>query len=234
MLKYALIENPLTGRPNDYSAQVYATKTVDKERFIELLLRKGTLMTRTDLVAAMSLIEDTVVEILEDGGCFNLPLFNTSFTISGIFDGPADLFDERRHKLNIKINKGVLLREAEKRLKKEKTEAVPSRPVILAVKDCLTGKTNEVLASESLIEVWGYNIKIVGDEPECGLWFVSEDGAEEKASMLIDNKPSLLRAFVPLLASGTYRLKVVTRYTRTGRRIVNKPKQCVYAKPFIV
>jgi hypothetical protein len=41
-------------------------------------------------------------EVLDEGtreGCtFNLPMFHTSFSISGVFDGPLDSFDHNRHR----------------------------------------------------------------------------------------------------------------------------------------
>ena len=59
-----------------------------------------------------------------DGEAINLPLINTSFSISGVFDSPMDAFDGNRHKLNLNITKGVLLREAEKKVKLQKTITV--------------------------------------------------------------------------------------------------------------
>ena len=233
MLKYALIENQLTGRPDDYSAQVYASKTFDKNAFISRLLKKGYLMTKTDAIAAINAIEDTVVEILREGGTINLPLLNISFTVSGVFEGPLDNFDGKRHKLNIKLNKGVLLRETEKRIVMEKTVAVTPQPIVLEVKDSLSGKVNEMLTPNGVIEVRGVNIKIVGEEPECGLWFTNEDGKDEKATVFIENKPSAVIAVIPVLAPGTYQLKVVTQYTSSGSGVLKKPKICIYSKILI-
>lgn len=233
MLRYALIENQLTGRPNDYSAQVYASKTFDKDEFIKRLLKKGTLMTKTDAVAAMNAIEDTVVEILKEGGTLNLPLFNTSFSVSGVFEGPLDNFDGKRHKLNIKLNKGILLRELEKRIQMEKAVAVTPQPIIVEVKDSLSGKVNEMLTPNGVIEVRGVNIKIVGEEPECGLWFTNEDGKDEKATVFIENKPSVVIAAIPVLAPGSYQLKIVTQYTSSGNGVLKKPKICIYPKILI-
>lgn len=234
MLKYALVENLLTERPNEYSAQVYASKTFDKKKFIERLLQKGTLMTETDAVAAMNAIESTVIEIIEEGGTLNLPLFNTSFTVSGIFEGPIDTFDGKRHKLNIKFTKGILLREVEKRIMMEKTVAAVPQPTILEVRDSLSGKVNEILTPNGVIEVRGVNIKIAGEDPDCGLWFTNESGKEEKAAVFIENKPSVVIAAIPALATGAYQLKIVTRYTSSGGRILKNTKTCIYHKILIV
>ena len=84
MLKYTLVENQLTERPNDYMAQTIAVRAYDKEAIIALMLRRGTLLTRTDVLAVLNGLEETVADIIKDGGTVNLPLFNTSFSISGV------------------------------------------------------------------------------------------------------------------------------------------------------
>jgi len=140
MLKYSLTENILTDRPDDFSARTHVSKSYNKTKFIKRLLEKGTLMTETDAVAALNAIENTILEIIEEGGTLNLPLFNTSFSISGTFKGPLDNFDNSRHKLNINLSKGKLLRTAEKKVALEKTKAISPQPIIVEVKDSISGK----------------------------------------------------------------------------------------------
>ncbi|MDO5664090.1 MAG: DNA-binding domain-containing protein, partial [Bacteroidia bacterium] len=93
MLKYTLQENLLTERSDDFMAQTIATRAYTKEDVITLILRRGTLLTRTDVLAAMNGVEEAIADIVRDGGTVNLPLFNTSFSISGVFEGPMDTFD---------------------------------------------------------------------------------------------------------------------------------------------
>ena len=231
MLKYSLIENPLTNRPEDYSALTHPKESYNKTRFIKRLLSKGTLMTETDAVAALNAIENTIIEIIEEGGTLNLPLFNTSFSISGIFNEPLDSFDSNRHKLNINLSKGILLRAVEKQLSIEKTKYVISQPNIIEVKDSISGKTNEILTPDGVLEVRGYNIKICGDNPTCGLWFVG-NGSEIKAATYSENKPSTLIAMIPALEKGSYQIKVVTQYSKS--RILKQPKVFVYPVVFTV
>jgi hypothetical protein len=75
MLKYSLTENLLTERPANYSAQAHSGASLDKEAVI----------TRTDILAVLNSLEETIVDALLDGTTVNLPLFNTSFSISEVF-----------------------------------------------------------------------------------------------------------------------------------------------------
>ena len=233
MLKYSLVENKLTERPDDYSAQTYPMGSIDKDGLITRMLGRGTGLTRTDILAVMNCFEETVVEGTVDGFTFNLELFNTSFYMSGVYDSPMDSFNGNRHKLNVNLTKGVLLREAEKRVKFEKTNSPAPLPQIQEVKDSVSGTFNERLTARGVVEVRGYNLKIDGDDPTCGLWFVAEGGQETKAEVIIENKPSRILAMIPALTAGNYQMKVVTQYAN-GVKMLKTPKMFVYPKSLLV
>ena len=232
MLKYSLSENLLTECPDDYSAQTNATGSLDKEALVARMLSKGTLVTRTDILAVLNNLEETVVQALLEGYTVTSPLFNTSFSISGVFDSPKDTFDGNRHKLNINVTKGTLLRNAEKNVKFEKTNAVAPLPQIHEVKDVLSSTVNERLTSKGVIEISGYNIKIDGEQPPCGVWFVHENGTETPAEIYIENKPSKILAMIPQLATGNYQIKIVTQYS--GSNLLKTPKTYIYPKMLVV
>ena len=227
-LKYSLHDNPLTERPDDCSAQAHSVGSLDEEAIIERIMTRGTTLTRTDVTAVFTAFKEVVAEAATQGYSVNLPLFNTAFSISGVFDGPMDSFDANRHKLNINITKGVALRDAEKHVKLEKTASQQPNPQIQEVKDSITGTVNERLTVNGVIEVRGYNLKIEGDNASCGLWFVAENGTETKAAIIIENKPARIIAMVPGLPSGKYQVKVATQYT--GGVLLKAPRIFVYQK----
>ena len=228
ILKYFLAENYLTERQGDYSA-ITNNPSLDEEAVISRMLKRGTMLTRTDILAVWNAIKETIVEATSEGYSVNLPLFNTSFSISGVFDSPLDSFDGNRHKLNINLTKGVLLRDAEKTVKFEKTGVTTPLPQIQEVKDSVSATVNERLTARGVVEVRGYNLKIDGNDPACGLWFVNETGEETKADIVVENKPSKIIAIIPDLKAGKWQVKVVTQYTGSGT-MVKAPKVFVYSK----
>jgi hypothetical protein len=227
MLKYVLQENLLTERPDDYVAQVVAEGSYDKESVIKLMLQRGTLVTRTDMLAVLNLFEEVITDLIQNGGTINLPLFNTSFSISGVFASPVDVFDGGRHKLNVNLSKGTLLRDAEMMVKFEKASSSAPAPSIVEVKDVTSGKTNETLTPGGAIQLWGSQLRITGDHADVGLWFVPETGAAVKSTVLITNKPASLIAMIPALAKGIYSVKVVTQYTG-GSVLLKTPRINVF------
>ena len=229
MLQYSLEDNPLTERPDDYSAIAHAAGSYMLEDIINAMLSRGTLVTRTDIMAVLNNFFETTESIIERDGMVNTPLFNTSFSISGVFNGPLDSFDSGRHKLNINISRGIRLRDTEKRVKLEKTNPSVTLPQIQEVKDTASNTVNERLTPNGVIEVRGYTLKIEGEHPNCGLWFVHENGTETKASQIFENKPSKILSMIPALPQGNYQLKIVTQYS-IGGKILKTPKVYIPSK----
>lgn len=125
-----------------------------------------------------------------------------------------------------------MLRALEGNIALEKTTAVNTLPQILEVKDSVSGKVNDVLTPNGVVELFGNNIKIAGDDAECGLWFVPATGQALKAQVVVQNKPATIITMIPALPAGTYTLKVVTQYT--GSKLLKQPKICIFDKPLSV
>jgi hypothetical protein len=228
MLEYSLHDNVLTDRPDDMSALAHPGESYDREAFINLMLQRGTLLTKTDIIAVFTNMEETAANIIENGGTLNLPLFSTGFSVTGVFEGATDTFDPSRHRVNVNVRKGIALREAEKRVKVTKIKAPSTQPQILEVKDSISGTVDKILTSGGAVEVAGVNIKLSGNKNEVGLYFVAEDGTETPSSTIIMNKPSQLIALIPQLAAGLYKIKVVTQFS--GGRELKDSKEVLYPK----
>jgi hypothetical protein len=229
MLEYSLRENALTNCADDYQAQVHNRTSYNKEEVIDLMLQRGTLTTKTDLLAVINNLEETVKYIVENGGTVNMPLFNTGFAISGVFTGATDVFDPARHRAHITFRPGALLRASEKSLKLTKVNVALPQPEVLEVKDSISGSVDDKLTSGGVAEIVGVNIKISGKNPSCGIYLVAEDGAmEAKVNTIVANKPSTLTVVLPALVPGNkYRLKIVTQYQQNNRDS-KEPKVTAY------
>ncbi|GHT81269.1 hypothetical protein FACS189467_5030 [Bacteroidia bacterium] len=232
MLEYSLHENLLTERTDDFAAQPHVKNSYKRDQLIELMLQRGTLVTKTDIIAVLNNLEETVDYIVRNGGTVTLPLFDTGFSIGGVFDSAMDTFDPARHKLHVTIRKGSVLRTAEKEVKLTKINSAPPQPSVLEVKDSVSGAVDTTLTSGGVVEINGINIKIVGENPDNGLYFVAADGTAVKAATIVTNKPATLIALVPVLAAGGYQVKIVTQYS--GSYNLKESKTTIYGKTLVV
>ena len=234
MLKYSLRENLLTPAPDDYMAQVTDVRSYTLDEIIDLMMEKGTTLTRADVAATLQVYGEVVSAIIKDGSAVNTPLMNTSMSISGVFDGANDSFDKKRHTVNLNITAGTLLRDAVTKVKCEKTEGVSTDPYITEVTDIVSGKVNEVLTKGGVVQLVGSRLKFDAKDTAQGIFFVPETGNPVRAAVIAENKPARLMAIIPAdLAAGTYYIEVRTKYANATKQLKTL-KIGRFAKPFTI
>ena len=234
MLKYSLRENLLTPAPDDYMAQVTDVRSYTLDEIIDLMMEKGTTLTRADVAATLQVYGEVVSAIIKDGSAVNTPLMNTSMSISGVFDGANDSFDKKRHTVNLNITAGTLLRDAVTKVKCEKPEGVSTDPYITEVTDIVSGKVNEVLTKGGVVQLVGSRLKFDAKDTAQGIFFVPETGNPVRAAVIAENKPARLMAIIPAdLAAGTYYIEVRTKYANATKQLKTL-KIGRFAKPLTI
>ncbi|UTC91287.1 DUF4469 domain-containing protein [Treponema denticola] len=234
MLKYSLRENLLTPAPDDYMAQATDVRSYTLDEIIDLMMEKGTTLTRADVAATLQVYGEVVSAIIKDGSAVNTPLMNTSMSISGVFDGANDSFDKKRHTVNLNITAGTLLRDAVTKVKCEKTEGASTDPYITEVTDIVTGTANTTLTKGGVVQLVGARLKFDAKDAAQGIFFVPETGEAVRAAVIAENKPARLMAIIPAdLAAGTYYIEVRTKIDMGGKKLkthktgrFNKPLTC--------
>ncbi len=234
MLKYCLRENLLTPAPDDYMAQAADVRSYTLDEIIDLMMEKGTTLTRADVAATLQVYGEVVSAIIKDGSAVNTPLMNTALSISGVFDGANDSFDKKRHTVNLNLTAGTLLRDAVTKVKCEKTEAASTDPYITEVADIVSGKVNEVLTKGGVVQLTGSRLKFKADDTAQGIFFVPETGNPVRASVIAENKPARVMAIIPAdLPAGTYYIEVRSKHSGGGKPL-KAVKAGRFAKPLTV
>jgi len=234
MLKYALRENLLTAAPDDFMAQTQDVRSYTLDEIIDLMMEKGTTLTRADVAATLQVYGEVVSAIIKDGSAVNTPLMNTSMSISGVFDGANDSFDKKRHTVNLNITAGTLLRDAVTKVKCEKTEGVSTDPYITEVTDIVTGTANTTLTKGGVVQLVGARLKFDAKDEAQGIFFVPETGEAVRAAVIAENKPARLMAVIPAdLAAGTYYIEVRTKLSGGGTKL-KTVKKGTFGKPLTV
>ena len=222
MLKYCLRENLLTPAPDDYMAQAADVRSYTLDEIIDLMMDKGTTLTRADVAATLQVYGEVCSSLIKDGAALNTPLMNTALSISGVFDGANDSFDKKRHTVNLNLTAGTLLRDAVTKVKCEKTEAASTDPYITEVADIVSGKVNEVLTKGGVVQLVGSRLKFDAKDKAQGIFFVPETGEAVRATVIAENKPARLMAIIPAdLPAGTYCIEVRTKIAEGGKALKN-------------
>ncbi|UTC93570.1 DNA-binding domain-containing protein [Treponema denticola] len=234
MLKYCLRENLLTPAPDDYMAQAADVRSYTLDEIIDLMMDKGTTLTRADVAATLQVYGEVCSSLIKDGAALNTPLMNTSMSISGVFDGANDGFDKKRHTVNLNITAGTLLRDAVTKVKCEKTEGASTDPYITEVTDIVTGTANTTLTKGGVVQLVGARLKFDAKDTAQGIFFVPETGEAVRAAVIAENKPARLMAIIPAdLAAGTYYIEVRSKHSGGGKPL-KAVKAGRFAKPLTV
>lgn len=214
-LSYSLAENQLTPDPTDYMAQVSTGASYNQANIIDEMMNRGSSLTRTDMEGVINLFNQTVAEKVANGQSINLPLFNGTPSISGVFTGPADTFDPARHYVRFNLSPGTMLRESVAKIKTEKTEPTDKLPYMEQFLDMGTNAANDLATPGGIGQLQGSRLSFDAADPEQGISFVAADGTETRVETIALNKPSKLIFMIPNLAPGTYGLVLRVKFRNT-------------------
>lgn len=209
MLRYALFENKLTSDPDDHKAVVQPISTKTMEDVADLMVSRGSTVTRAEVLSVMEEFTLATMQFLRDGHNIITPLFKLSLSVSGVFDNAYDTYDTSRHEVNVCINPGMRLREVPTLVKLEKVTSIRPMPVLQSFRDVTSGKENETLTPGGVGRIIGTLLRFDVADPDQGVFFTAMNGFVTKVEILASQKPSEVIFVIPAtLTPGEYSLSV--------------------------
>jgi hypothetical protein len=211
-MDYFLTDNNLTPDPDDQIAIPANIHSYTDEEIIDRILQRGSTLTRADLLAAIQVYQAEHGYIVDEGNGLNTGLITAGPNILGKFNNVTDSYDSARHKMHYNMNFSKSIQERVGKVKMTKVQAPNTGPLIVAIKDSLSGLTDGTLTVGGVLDIAGNRLKVYPEISEDGVYFIASDGTEYKVSVLVENKPSRLIVMIPALPAGSYTLEVRTHY----------------------
>ncbi|MDO7877307.1 DNA-binding domain-containing protein [Hymenobacter sp. ASUV-10] len=211
-IAYSLIDNKLTADPNDLRAQVQSAGTATLDDLANDVVRPGSTVTKAEFLAMYEEFKMAVIHRAQRGETIITDLFVLRPTLTGVWRDAHDTFDPQRHRGQLRLAAGTLLRRAETELRftlvspAGLTEPRPER-----VEDLLSEAVNDTLTTGTLALLRGTHLKHDPTDPDQGLFLVPATGsnAPVRVDKVKKNTPSEQLFLVPAtLPAGTYRLEV--------------------------
>ena len=231
-IKAYLYDNSLTDDPNDFSARVNSERSLSiKDVCKSAVNRGGADISAASMEHGVNLFLKEMAYNLCDGFSINTGYFMASPTIKGVFTSPKETFNPEKHSIQFLFNQGEILRKELSSVTVEILGVAESGTYIAQVVDVKTGSVNEVVTMGYVLKITGQKIKIAGDNPDVGIFFVNEDGTETSKvnpTDIITNNPSELMIMVPKLSQGMYKLQIVTQFT--GNSLLKEPRTVIFDK----
>ena len=167
-----------------------------------------------DLAGHARVFMNEVVYQLLDGFSVQLGGFCSLHTrITGTYHGSNDAISA--DKLHVAFRTLRHLKELLLNVKIENEGIAGGGAYIDEILDVHTESLNSTLTPGNMVQILGHKIKVEGEEPECGVWFINQ--ADQSRTKLHEhlgsNRSNELLGLIPPLAAGSYKVAVVTRFS---------------------
>lgn len=215
-LKYGLTPNTLSTKGGNYIAVASGNDTYTTERIVEIMIQKGSTVTRAEALAVIEEYHSAVEQLVSEGAIVHTDLFTISSGIAGNFDHETDGFDPRKHRVKLHFKAGERLLKARQRIRLQKKILNRRVPFLRQFTDLSTNVTDDSFTPGQAARIKGTLLKFDAQDPAQGIYLIAEDRSETKVVTLILNNPSELMFIMPdALRKGSYQLEVRAMVYRT-------------------
>jgi hypothetical protein len=237
-MKAWLYDNILTAdNPNDFFARVFAEGTLGVDDISQSAVKRG----GADIsAAAMTHAVNLWLKEMAYRACDGFPVNTGWFTmhpmIKGSFNSPTAKFNPAEHTVMFDFKQGLLLRKELGAVDVQVLGVADTSLSIAQVMDVKTGSVNDMITANRNLRISGSKIKIAGEHPDNGIFFINVDTQERimvDMSDVVNNNPSELIIVIPELAPGTYQVGITSQYT-SGGNFLKEPKTTLFDRTLTV
>jgi hypothetical protein len=233
-VKVWLRKNELTPEPNDMTAIVSSTGSVNKQGIIDAIMEDGTEWKRETIEGVVDRYHRKIVQLLSESKDVNDGLVYLRLIVTGNFTGKK--YDPAVNGIYVTASQGAMLRSMAANLGVETLGEIPDALHIYAVRNMLTREADGTLSRGRNAEVEGSYVKLAGDDPAVGVYLENSDSGLSirlDDSYIVTNNPAKLILLIPAdMPLGPYRLRIVTQYT--SHKLLKAPRSTAYEQPLNV
>jgi hypothetical protein len=227
-----LYYNPLTADPNDMFLRIQSEGSLGIDDVSKSACsRGGAQMSPDTMTQAVTLWLREMAFLASGGFLINVGWFIVQAVVRGVFRSPAERFDRARHTLAFDFRQGALMRKEAQDVNVQILGVASTGASIAQVTDVRTGSVNDLLTPGRNLRITGTRLRIAGEDPENGVWFICyETGARTRVEDpdLAINNPAELMVIIPELTEGTYRLQITTQFGSAGSQLVKEPRTVIF------
>ncbi|MDR2793070.1 MAG: DUF4469 domain-containing protein [Treponema sp.] len=236
-IRVRLVPNNLIGVEGAYIAFTINEACLGIEDVCASLKNRGGFTGNyDDLVEYVKQFFNEAAYLLCDGFAVNTGYFSIHPNVGGGFDNVTEGHDRRKHPVTFRFRTRAPLRALTGHIAVEVEGIADVQGYIDKVADVNTGAVNETLTPGGLFSISGHKIKVAGDKPDVGVYFVPAADAVQKVKVtgnLAENTASKLIGVIPALTVGTWTVEIKTQYSRGGT-FLKEPRTVVFRSALIV
>ena len=234
-MKAWIRKNLLTADPNDYVGVPVTSGSAGINDIVAELVKEGMELKTETVIDVINRFNRKTADMVVAGYNVNTGLVYIRPVIKGAFYNKT--WNPEVNTLIASVTPGATLRAAVADTTVEILGEQSNPLEMLMLTDTFTGKTDGTLTIGRNAEIKGSYLKIVGDDPDCGISFIdTTTRAAIKLEMtdIVINEPSRLLILVPTtMPAGEYELSVTTQYSG-GNSTLKQPRSIIFGTLVVV
>ena len=187
-----------------------------------------------DLVEYVKQFLNEVAYQLCDGFSVNLHFFSIHPNIGGTFESLNDSRDTEKNPVKFKFRVLKTLRNIAQHITVELVAVADGNAFIDEFIDTEEDSVNGLYIAGNIFSLSGNKIKVAGDDPGCGVFFVPVDDPSQavKVTRIGENSATRIMGIAPDTHHAQNRIEVRTQYTGSGTTYLKTPR--VIVSSFII
>jgi hypothetical protein len=175
-----------------------------------------------DLVEYVRQFFDEAAYQLCDGFSVNTGYYSLHPRIGGTWENILEPFNPAKHPVRFSFRALKPLRDLASHIEVLIEGVAETAGFIAEITDVTTEAVNETLTPGGMFALAGHKIKVAGENPDCGVYFVDAAAPGQRTQVtghLADNTASRSVGIIPALAAGQWQVEVVTQFTGSGTQL---------------
>ena len=218
-IRVKLYPNYLPGTEGAYIARTASEASLNIEEVCAALKNRGGYTGNYEnLVENVRQFFDEAAYQLCDGYAISNGYYSVHPNIGGTFNSDKEAHNHQKHPIKFRFRTLSKLRKLAENITVDIDGIADTQGYIVEFTDVNSGDINESIVPGGQFIITGYKIKIAGDNPDVGVYFVSDccGDATKVADNLAENTASKIIGVIPKTLNGSYRVMVKTQHTSGG------------------
>jgi hypothetical protein len=226
-IRIKLYPNYLPDAEGAYSARTVNERTLGTSEICAALKNRGGFTGNyEDLIYNIRQYNDEMAYQLCDGYAVSNDYYTIQPNIGGLFNSANEARNRKKHPVNFRFGAMAKLRNLAKYIVVEVEGIADTSGYIDTFTDNEEGSVNSIFVSGNMFALHGSKIKIAGEDPENGVYFVPEDDPSKavKVDRIGENGPGKITGIAPDTGHVYNRIEVRTQYNGSSSSFLKKPR----------
>jgi hypothetical protein len=226
-IKVNLHQNYLPTVDGKYLARTENESTLSINKICAAMKNRGGYAGSYDnLVENIRMFLDECAYQLCDGYAINLKYYSIHPNISGTFESERETHNHKKNPINFKFRTLRPLSKLIEHIAVEIMGVSEGNAFIDQYIDRDGEAVNDTYSAGDMFCITGSKIKVAGDDPNCGLYFVAVDDPTQavKVQRIGENTGTMVTGITPTTSHSRIKLEIRTQYSGSTAIMLKKPR----------